>query len=206
MGATGLQLTPHAMAKLGYLYARHGIWKGQPILSEEWIAKATQKHQDTTGKMNAAENDGYGYLWWMNGFEGYSAHGFGGQYIFIIPESDMIVVFTSGLKDPDFPTPHELVKTYILPAVKSSDPLAPNPQAFQALVATVEDLERPVSEPIAPLPEIAAQISGKTFRVTQDGSGGYFYKNVSLTFTDDDEYTSETLCMLSREGWITSFE
>ncbi len=41
--------------------------------------------------MNAAEDDGYGYYWWIDSFSGFSAHGHGGQYIFVLPELDMIV-------------------------------------------------------------------------------------------------------------------
>lgn len=192
IGPTGLRLTSRDLAKLGYLYAQNGAWNGQQIISREWIERSTQHHVDTAGKMNVAENDGYGYLWWMNGFDGYAAHGFGGQYLFVLPGSDMIIVFTSGLKVPDFPIPHELVKTYILPSVKSSDPIADNSQAFQTLKAAIDHLESPTPEPVAPLPEIAKQISGKTFKITQDGSGGSMFATVSLTFDGSNEYTSTT--------------
>jgi hypothetical protein len=185
-------LTPRDLAKLGYLYARSGVWNGQQIISEEWIERSTQQHADTAGKMNAAENDGYGYLWWMNGFEGFSAHGFGGQYLFVLPESEMIVVFTSALRDPDFPIPHELVKTYVLPSIQSSTPIADNPQAFQALEASIKHLADPDPKPVAPLPEIAKQISGKTFKITQDGSGGRMFTTISLSFDGSSEYTSTT--------------
>ncbi|MBN1304311.1 MAG: hypothetical protein JXA13_07735 [Anaerolineales bacterium] len=67
--------------------------------------------------MNAAEEDGYGYLWWIDNFGGYSAHGFGGQYIYVLPDLDMVVVITASLEDPDFPIPRELMEVFILPAV-----------------------------------------------------------------------------------------
>jgi hypothetical protein len=177
---------------LGYLYLRKGIWNGQPVISKEWIEVSTQQHIETAGKMNDAEDEGYGYLWWMNDFGGFSAHGFGGQYLFVIPELDMIVVFTSGLEDPSFPLPKELVETYILPAIQSSEPLASNPQAFHILEATIKHLEHPAAEPAAPLPEIARQISGKTFQITQDGSGGQMFTTISLSFNSNSEYTSTT--------------
>jgi CubicO group peptidase (beta-lactamase class C family) len=192
MGGTGLSLRPCDLAKFGYLYLRHGLWNGQQIISQEWIDLSTQKHVETAGKMNAAENDGYGYLWWMNGFDGYAAHGFGGQYLFVMPALDLIVVFTAGLADPDFPKPYELVKTYILPAVKSDTALPPHSQASQALERSVVALEHPEPQPVAPLPEIAQQISGKTFQITQS-SYGYMFKTITLTFTDGPEYTVETL-------------
>jgi CubicO group peptidase (beta-lactamase class C family) len=191
-GPTGLRLTPRALAKLGYLYMQDGVWNGDQIISKEWIEESTQHHVDTVGKMNAAENDGYGYLWWMSGFEGFSAHGFGGQYLFVLPESEMIIVFTGALQDLDFPIPHELVKTYIRPSVKSSSPIASDSQTFQTLKANIEHLEDPDPKPVAPLPEIAKQISGKTFKITRDGSGGRMFTSISLTFDGSSEYTSTT--------------
>jgi CubicO group peptidase (beta-lactamase class C family) len=192
-GPTGLRLTPRDLAKFGYLYLRNGIWDGKQVISKEWIEVSTQQHVDTTGKMNTAEDEGYGYLWWMNDFGGYSSHGFGGQYLFVIPDLDLIIVFTSGLEDPLFPTPKELVEAYLLPAVRSPEPITPNPQAFRALKAIVEKLGHPEPEPVAPFPEIAKQISGKTFQITQDGSGGQLFKTISFTFMGNDVCTAETL-------------
>jgi hypothetical protein len=127
--------------------------------------------------------------WWVDSFGGYSAHGHGGQYIFVLPGLDMLVVFTGSFPDPDFPTPHRLLKTYLLPAAQSARPLADNPQAFNLLTAeivSIQDTERPV----APLPEIARQISGKTYRITGDASAGW-PQEITFTFPGEDTYTSE---------------
>lgn len=118
MGGFGLELTPEDMARLGYLYLREGEWNGSQIISKEWIRISTQKQKDTTGVMNYAEDYGYGYMWWINHFGGYSAHGTGGQYIFIIPEKDLVAVFTSDLNWAEFPTPYELMEKHVLPAVR----------------------------------------------------------------------------------------
>ncbi len=115
------------MAKLGYLYLHNGQWNGKQIVPAEWVQASTTRHMETKGLMNAAEDDGYGYFWWINSFGGYSAHGFGGQYIFVLPKLDMVVVFTGGIADPDFPLPHQLLKTYLLPAAQSAQSLAANP-------------------------------------------------------------------------------
>jgi hypothetical protein len=157
---------------------------------EQWVEASTTKHMETRGLMNAAEDDGYGYLWWIDSFGGYSAHGFGGQYIFVLPELVMIVVFTSGLKNIDFPAPHELVKTFILPAAQSGSALTPNPQAWGQLEAEITKIEHPAEKPVPSLPEIAKQISGKTFQITGNTVEGFF-EGVSLTFTDKNTYQLE---------------
>ena len=67
----------------------------------------------------------YGYQWWVNpdlGF--YNAAGTGGNVIFVVPEQDMVVVFTSNIEAKQLGqkpfwegTPDELFRVYILPAV-----------------------------------------------------------------------------------------
>ena len=104
-GNSGLILRPRDMAKLGYLYLHNGQWNGKQIVPAEWVQASTTRHMETKGLMNAAEDDGYGYYWWIDSFGGYSAHGFGGQYIFVLPKLDMVVVFTGGTCRSRFPSP-----------------------------------------------------------------------------------------------------
>ena len=188
-GYTGLALSSRDMAKIGYLYLHRGRWNNTQIVPAQWAAASTTRHMETRGLMNAAEDDGYGYLWWTDSFGGYSAHGFGGQYIFVLPKLDMIVVFTGGLKNAHFPAPHELVKTFILPAAQSGSTLTSNPQAWGQLEAEIKKIEQPKEKPVC-LPEVARQISGKTFQITGNTVAG-FYERVSLTFTDTNAYPLE---------------
>ena len=189
-GATGLTLCPRDMAKFGYLYLHSGEWNGTQVLPKEWVETSTRVHIDTKGLMNAAEDDGYGYLWWIDSFGGYSAHGFGGQYIFVIPPLDMAVVFTSGLPDSLFPVPNQLVRTYLLPAAQTSEPLKPNPDTNQLLANRIQAIQLG-EQSSAPLPEVAQAISGKTFRVLQEPHVGWF-DTVTLTFTDTGTYQNES--------------
>jgi CubicO group peptidase (beta-lactamase class C family) len=190
-GYSGLTLSSRDMAKIGYLYLHRGQWNGAQLVPAQWVEASTTKHMETKGLMNAAEDDGYGYLWWIDSFGGYSAHGFGGQYIFVLPKLDMIVVFTSGLKNANFPAPHELVKTFMLPAAQSDSALTPNPQAWSQLEAEIKKFEHPEEKPASPLPEVAKQISGKTFQITGGNTVAGFFERVSLTFADKNTYQSE---------------
>ena len=112
-GGWGLKLTPRDMAKLGYLYLRDGRWDGQQIVSAEWVKNATREHTGTGGSL------GYGYQWWTYpSLKAYAALGHAGQTIFVIPESDLVIVTTAQLDnhDPIF----KLVEQYIVPAVRKS--------------------------------------------------------------------------------------
>ncbi len=88
-----------------------GTWDGQEIVSVEWVAEATREHYQTTW------GDGYGYQWWpAPSSQVYRATGHYGQMIYVVPEADMVVVFTGNIPDSD-PYPHDaLVFRYILEA------------------------------------------------------------------------------------------
>jgi hypothetical protein len=190
-GNSGLILRPRDMAKLGYLYLHNGQWKGKQIVPVRWAQDSTTGHIETKGLMNAAEDDGYGYYWWIDSFGGYSAHGFGGQYIFVLPRLDMVVVFTGGLADPDFPAPHRLLTTYLLPAAQSAQPLAANPQMDKQLTTEIKNIQNP-EKPAMPLPEIAKQISGKTYRLIGIPPAGW-PTEITFTFSGDETYSTSTL-------------
>jgi CubicO group peptidase (beta-lactamase class C family) len=70
---------------------------------------------------------GYGYLWWIlspnpdgAGKEFiYTAMGFRAQYIFVIPEHDLVVVVTGGTRNGvDQRKPIEFLYSHILPAIQ----------------------------------------------------------------------------------------
>jgi len=185
-GNSWLMLKPSDMARIGYLYINGGLWNGQQVVPKAWVEQSTQKHMDTRGKMNRAEDDGYGYLWWMNGFGGYSAHGMGGQFIFVVPQSNLVVVFTGGFADPQFPLPYDFMKETILPAMKSDRPLARNDRALQALNEAVEKAANlSPTHPTTALPEMARFVSGKRFVL---GPNSLNADSITLYFENEAEY------------------
>ena len=112
IGGWGLSLTPREMAKLGYLYLHEGTWDGQQIVSEEWV------HQSTVNIVPVGGPGGYGYQWWLYPvYDMFAAMGMGGQEIYVLPEQDMVVVFTADLEDTG--VLFDLLENNILPAVKT---------------------------------------------------------------------------------------
>ena len=111
-----MHLRPHDMAKIGYLYLNGGEWDGTQIVSSEWVDQATTPHLSTS---HGAEVDGftesYGYQWWVDE-RYYAAIGRDGQFIYVVPELDMVVVFTADLHGDDFAIPERLLTDYIIPA------------------------------------------------------------------------------------------
>ena len=135
-GSHGLEMRARDMAKFGFLYLKGGIWDGQKIVSRNWVEESTRRHKDITGMLGTVIND-YGYLWYIHSF-GFHSMGYKGQYIFVIPNLEIVAVFLSDLSATQFLEPISLVKDYIIPAVKNSHPIPENPSALVDLKKQID--------------------------------------------------------------------
>ena len=127
VGYGQIHMRPRDMAKFGYLYLNDGLWEDKQIISSRWIKDSTRKHVSTKGLLD------YGYQWWTTGAGGYAAMGYGGQFIFVVPHKNIIAVFTSNLDLKDILIPSVLLRSNIIPSVKSDEPLPENLQQQKAL-------------------------------------------------------------------------
>jgi CubicO group peptidase (beta-lactamase class C family) len=92
-GGNEMVMTPRQMLAFGELYRNGGRVQGRQVVPEDWVRESFRPR--TTSRFNG---QGYGYGWWSRPFAGYDTYfawGYGGQYIFIIPELDLTVVTTS---------------------------------------------------------------------------------------------------------------
>ncbi len=127
----GLWLRPRDMAKYGQLYLDGGLWQGRRILDEAWIEESWGRY----GRLAPLDRNGhqYGYLWWHHRYdlgdrtiETVEARGNGGQYIFVVPSLDLVVVITSGnFRNGLTREPEEIMQQYILPAVLEDRGIGP---------------------------------------------------------------------------------
>lgn len=90
----GLFINTEDHARFGLLFLNNGNWNGTQLISNSWIKEATTP---------SIANNNYGYLWWLNKKGGdrfwngvpenvYYAAGFGGNFIVIIPDEQMVIV------------------------------------------------------------------------------------------------------------------
>jgi CubicO group peptidase (beta-lactamase class C family) len=91
----------------------------------------------------ATLSDGYGYQWWVDAAGYYMALGYAGQYIVVVPEKALVVVFTSDLSESNFFVPESLLKQFIIPAAESSTPLPANPHGVALLESHIKSLASP---------------------------------------------------------------
>ncbi len=94
----GLYLTPRDLAKIGYLFLKDGVWEGKRILPEGWVAEATAPAVSASSSPTRERK--YGFQWWLLPYKGskstwaQAALGYGGQFLFVVPEHDLVAVFT----------------------------------------------------------------------------------------------------------------
>jgi CubicO group peptidase (beta-lactamase class C family) len=94
-GWSGLKLPARDLAKLGYLYLNGGRWDGAQVIPADYVRAAPQAQSQPPP---SAGLHGYGYQWWVTSEQGHPsflAMGFGGQFIQVVPDLDLVVVITS---------------------------------------------------------------------------------------------------------------
>ena len=135
-GGWGMFIRPEDAARLGLLYLNKGKWKGEQIISEDFVTKATSKQ---------VENDyfGYGYQLWRGRREGsFVFNGMMGQDVHVYPDLDMIIVNFAG--DPVvFQTGQvdKILDKYMTCLTLSDIALPDNPVAFANLLKLSKELE-----------------------------------------------------------------
>jgi CubicO group peptidase (beta-lactamase class C family) len=116
-GGGGLFLRPRDVAKLGTLIATGGRWQGRQLISEAWVRESTRQMLPTNWHFGGRQAT-YGYLWW--GLPGgvIMASGTGGQFIFAVPDRQLVVVSTAQNNDVNFDAGIRIFYDHILPAVE----------------------------------------------------------------------------------------
>jgi CubicO group peptidase (beta-lactamase class C family) len=114
VGAFHLSLRPQDTAKLGYLYLNRGVWRGRQIVPSDFVEAST--HEQSEGGF--PEVEGYGYLWWVTsvaGWPAFFAGGLGGQYLYVIPDLDLVIVIASS-SDRAHVENRAIVGDYVVPS------------------------------------------------------------------------------------------
>ena len=93
-GGNEMLMTPRQMIEFGELYLNQGKAGDRQIISKDWIDKT----QIGRGRSRWGSDREYGYGFWIREFNGhtsYYAWGYGGQFVFIVPARDLVIVTTS---------------------------------------------------------------------------------------------------------------
>jgi CubicO group peptidase (beta-lactamase class C family) len=104
VGSSYLYATMRDYARYALLYMNNGNWQGQQLLPEDWVQYTTTPGNGSNGR--------YGAFFWLNQSgdqpdapaDTYMCKGHDGQYIFIIPSKNLIVIRTGYSKKGEFET------------------------------------------------------------------------------------------------------
>ena len=104
-GGNDMLMTSRQMLAFGELYLRRGRAGGQQVIPEAWVEQSCEGRARTPRPGNPAfrrtdpmRDRKYGYGWWVHELRGREtcfAWGYGGQYIFVVPDLDLVIVTTS---------------------------------------------------------------------------------------------------------------
>ncbi|MGN6694836.1 MAG: serine hydrolase domain-containing protein [Aquihabitans sp.] len=101
LGYCCLDSTARGFARFGLLYERGGKWGDEQVVPADWVAASIENASPQP------DDPGYGYMWWLlDDVKGvpkdtYAAQGHDGQFIYVIPSLDLVVVRTGTyVKDP----------------------------------------------------------------------------------------------------------
>jgi uncharacterized protein (TIGR03437 family) len=125
IGGSEVWLTARDLAKIGLLVLRNGRWADRTIVSEDWLRTSTRLRVRTQSVLGD-----YAYFWWKATIDGYPATigmGYGGQYMFLVPDLDLIMVTSalsnySPVPDSAYLQPFDIMGSFVLPAVQAAPP------------------------------------------------------------------------------------
>ena len=125
----GMYVRPRDQLKVGQVYLSGGMWNGRRVLSTDWVKEALRQR---TSFVSAGDFDppvhGYGHGWHTRErkvgghmYRDFFMGGNGGQNVIVLPDLDMVIVFTGGNYGEAakfYRWEWDLMPKYILPAVK----------------------------------------------------------------------------------------
>lgn len=193
LGGNGLVLTPRDMAKIGLLYLNDGEWDGKKVLSQDWVKESTTKSSEE--RFIGVGGSYYGYQWYIDEIDNhyvYYAQGAFGQFLYVIPELGIVIVFTTGLEAPYVNSKLTDLLTLILNSVVSTEALEPNNEDYRSLVSIeLKDSENTENnKQLTFLKEEITKIDGHTYSMN---SNEINWKDMTLTFINENEAQMKVL-------------
>ena len=165
IGAAGLRLRTEDMATFGQLLLQQGRWNGKQLIPRAWVVEATTAQiasNDPGNKRPKELNDweqGYCYQMWRGRNNTVRLDGAGGQFVVLVPDKDAVVVMTAGTRIAQFEL--DLIHDYLIPAMISDKPLAPEPDLNRRLAVKEAELAIKPAFAVTPDSKLEEKISGK---------------------------------------------
>jgi CubicO group peptidase (beta-lactamase class C family) len=99
LGGYGLRVRTEDIAKFGQLYLQRGTWQGRQLIPTDWVESATTRQVSNGRNPDSDWNQGYGFQFWRCRHNAFRGDGAFGQYCVVMPDQDVVVAITSGVRD-----------------------------------------------------------------------------------------------------------
>jgi CubicO group peptidase (beta-lactamase class C family) len=124
-GGNDMLMTPRQMIRFGELYLNEGRLGDRQLIPQSWVEQTAVGR----GRSRWGSDREYGYGFWIREFAGhksYYAWGYGGQFIFIVPDLDLVVVTTSRSdvsreRRDHLGSIYDLVEEQIVPVIRAAN-------------------------------------------------------------------------------------
>jgi CubicO group peptidase (beta-lactamase class C family) len=96
-GGSGLRLRARDLLKFGQLYLQGGWSAERSIVPQSWVDDTTRPQFAWRATYGAQRGVSYGMLWWVSDADprAFFAWGYGGQFVYVVPARDLVVVATT---------------------------------------------------------------------------------------------------------------
>lgn len=192
LGGYGLNLRTEDIARFGQLYLQRGQWNGRQVLPAAWVDQATSRQTSNGSHPKSDWDQGYGFQFWRSRHDTYRGDGAFGQYCLVLPDQEVVIAITSGVKD--MQAVMNLVWDRLLPAFQDGS-LPANAAAETRLRERLRGLRLPFPAGESTAPAAASRIGGawvfptndlKLESLTLEGQSGTV-ANVRLRFDGRDQ-------------------
>lgn len=202
-GGNGMQLTTEEMAKFAYFMLHDGEWEGKKLLSG-WYEKAAAKQIETAGDAEGHVKEwanGYGYQCWLGSLPGsFRADGAYGQFGFVFPTLDLIVVTTASTEQTQ--TLVDCMYDHLIPAVCPDGSLK---EASDINLEAILDGQKIPGILSCRNPEIEKEISGRVYQLADAGAPMSSFEKLvggAGLFDLPDDTSMETMCFSFENGQL----
>jgi CubicO group peptidase (beta-lactamase class C family) len=96
-GGSGIHLRGRDLLKLGQLFLQRGASGATSIVPESWVDMVARPQFPWRDDHGAQKRVTYGMLWWVSDAQpaAFFAWGYGGQFVYVVPSLDLVVVATT---------------------------------------------------------------------------------------------------------------
>ncbi len=125
-GGSGIALHARDLLKFGQLFLQRGWSGGASVVPESWVDSVTRPQFAWRVTVGPLQRVTYGMLWWVSDADpsAFFAWGYGGQFVYVVPSRDLVVVATTDWAQLTETTPTELAAQVVGVVVNDVVPAA----------------------------------------------------------------------------------